>query len=219
MHLLIVEDDIELAIHLVDALKCHNIVADFVTSAEDALAWPDYDTIDVIVLDYHLPSMSGLDFINNFRARKHNTPIVVLTAVAAWENKVTCLDAGAEDYVVKPVRAEELAARCRSLARRSATSTYSLNLTAGDVTVDTVRQSAWIAGEEVVLSSTEFRLLRALTQHKGRWLSKAAATNALFQYEWEHGENAIEAHISRLRRKVGSSRIITKRGMGYKIAV
>lgn len=215
MRLLIVEDDPELGQFLVRAMRAEGDVVDHVMTGEDGLSWPNPASIDLIILDKHLPDMDALAFIKAWRSSGLSTPILVLSADGDCDGKVNCLNAGADDYVLKPFRTPELIARCRVLNRRQGMSLKASVLEAGDLKVDTDNRRVELQGLEVILSAFEYRLLEFLMRRNGRPASKSEIIDVLYPSGEEPQENAIEAHVSRLRRKIGTDRIISRRGIGY----
>ena len=219
MKVLLVEDDVSLATQLGHVLRHNDMVAEHVVSAEEALFWPDPEMLGAIVLDLGLPGLDGQAFITRWRAAGHQTPILVLSGRSRWEQKVRCLNAGADDYVVKPVQGEELVARLRSLSRRTASRPIADWLEAGAVRLHPDRKIVEVDGQEVMLSAFEFRLLKALMDRKGGALTQERLMSELYPLDSDYQVNTIDVHITRLRRKIGKDRIVNVRGMGYKIAL
>lgn len=215
MRLLIVEDDPELGRFVERALRDAGEIVDHVMTGEDGLCWPNPASIDLIILDKHLPDMDALAFIKAWRKSELSTPILVLSADGDCDGKVNCLNAGADDYVLKPFRMPELIARCKVLNRRQGLSLRATVLEAGDLKVDTDNRRVELRGLEVVLSAFEYRLLEFLLRRNGRPATKSEMMDVLYPSSEEPQENAIEAHVSRLRRKIGVDRIISRRGIGY----
>lgn len=218
VHILLVEDDPLLSQYLEAALRERRLTVDHVANGGDGLAWPNKAAIDVVILDRHLPDMDGFEFIQRWRQDRNLSPILVLSADGDWSGKVECLNAGADDYVVKPVEVDELVARARVLKRRSVAATRTALLEAGDLTIDIDRRTVAVDGQPVLLSALEYRLLELLVRRRGGIVSKSDVLDALYAFGDEPHENAVEAHVSRLRRKIGPHRIVSQRGMGYAIA-
>ena len=168
------------------------------------------------VLDLGLPMMDGMDVLRALRARKVQTPILILTARDAVPDRVLGLDTGADDYVLKPVDLHELAARLRSLVRRSAGLVHD-NLTVGGVALDPSSRKVTLLGEAVALSTREFDLLHALMRNAGRVLSREQLEQQMYSWGHEVESNTIEVHIHHLRRKLGTELIQTVRGVGYTV--
>lgn len=216
MHLLLVEDDIELAKGIANRLAAHGFVVDHASSAEEALEHREPENIAALIVDVGLPGLSGVELVKRWREMVRSTPILMLTARGGWQEKVSGLDAGADDYVVKPVRSEELAARLRAMLRRAG-GQLSAMLEAGDITLDQTKRSAWKGEEKLDLTSTEYRLLRLLLLMPDRMHTTTAILEHLYPADKERNPNAVEVHVGRLRRKIGRDRIRTIRGLGYRM--
>lgn len=215
---LIIEDDDLLSERLQRQLTNHGFIAERVYDAEEALLWPSPKSLDSIVLDLGLPGMDGEEFIRIWRKRGHTTPILVLSGRSDWQQKVECLNSGAEDYVVKPVRSEEIAARLKALNRRAALRPIADWIAFGPIRAHPETKLVEVDGHEVPVSAMEFRLLLLLLKRRGGAITQEEALDALYPLDVERQPNTIEAHIARLRRKIGRERIVNMRGLGYKIA-
>lgn len=216
MRILIVEDAHELAARMAASLLRHGMTAEVVASAEDAERFAR-DGFSVLIVDLGLPEMSGLDLIRGLRKCGLATPILILTARSSWQEKVEGLNAGADDFLVKPVRVEELVARLHALARRGAgQATGRLNV--GTLSLDPALKQAFADDRPITLTGTEFRLLSLLFYNAGRTLSQSAVLDHLYPLETDRDPNTVEVHIGRLRRKIGHDRITTVRGLGYRLA-
>jgi two-component system OmpR family response regulator len=215
MRLILIEDDEELARRLSAGLRGAGFVVEHARDAESALAWPEPESFSALIVDLGLPGLSGMDLIARWRARKLATPILILTAQDGWREKVTGLNAGADDFVVKPARTEEIIARLRALARRSAGQTGP-QLAAGPVVLDPVARAAWLEGEPLALTQIEFRLLEFFLLRAGRVIAQREVLDHLYPHAVERDLNTVEVHIGRLRRKVGREAITTVRGLGYR---
>jgi two-component system OmpR family response regulator/two-component system response regulator QseB len=167
-----------------------------------------------VVLDLGLPRLGGLELLRGLRARRDATPVLVLTARDALEDRVRGLDLGADDYVVKPVAIAELAARLRALIRRSQGSASGA-LQVGDVALDMASRVVSSRGQAVELSSREFDVLREFMLNAGRVLTREQLESRLYEWDRAVGSNAIEVYIHHLRRKLGPDVIRTVRGVGY----
>ena len=214
MRILLAEDDDMLGDGLRAGLRQAGFQVDWVRdgmAAERELATGVYAAG---VLDLGLPLKDGLDVLKDLRARKVDTPILVLTARDAVPERVVGLDSGADDYVIKPVDLIELAARLRSLVRRSLGQVQE-TLCAGTVVLDAAARSVSCQGELVQLSTREFDLLHALMRNAGRVLTREQLEQQMYSWGHEVESNAIEVHIHHLRRKLGSDTIRTVRGVGY----
>ena len=218
MRLLLVEDDAELGRRLSERLTGAGMAVDWVQSAEAANDWPDIEQIGAIILDLGLPDGDGLDLLRRWRAKGHMVPILILTARGNWRDKVEGLNSGADDFIVKPVRFEELLARLHALWRRGRGQNPG-RLIAGDLALDPVARSATLRGETLDLSRKEFALLHLFLRRPGHIIAQDAILDQLYPLEAERDRNAVEALVSRLRRKVGRNAIITVRGLGYRLDV
>lgn len=216
MQLLLIEDDVELAKRMRSKLASAGFAIEHVASAEAALDWPSLDVFAAMVVDVGLPGMSGTDFIRMARRRGVSAPILVLTARGSWKEKVVGLNAGADDYVVKPVRAEEIIARLHALLRRAAGQARPI-LRAGNLELDEQSKTAYRDSLEIGLTQTEFRLLQLFIHRSGRILSQSDILDQLYPMAEEHELNAIEVQVGRLRRKIGKDAIKTVRGLGYRL--
>lgn len=216
MRILLVEDEAELGQRMAANLSRHGMTCEWLADAEDALAFAA-DGFAVLVVDIGLPGMSGLDLVRALRARGLRTPILILTARGSWQEKVEGLNAGADDFIVKPVRTEELVARLHALARR-ASGLCETRLKAGPVTLDPATGEAWLDGAPLALTASEVKLLQLLLYSAGRTLPRQIIFDSLYRLDADRDENAIEVLVGRLRRKIGRERIVTVRGIGYRLA-
>jgi two-component system OmpR family response regulator len=169
-----------------------------------------------IVLDLGLPDGSGIDLLRQWRAQGVPCPILILTARSSWQEKVEGLNAGADDFVVKPVRFEELVARLNAQFRRNLGKRDNA-VAVGDLRLDPVTREVSLEGEPLRLSRLEFRLLHLLMRNAGKVLPQADILEYLYDLEAERELNTIEVLVGRLRRKVGRQRITTQRGLGYRL--
>jgi two-component system, OmpR family, response regulator len=215
MRILIVEDEPELARRVNARLSAAGFIVENAHDAETALDIADSDKLGAIVLDLGLPGISGLEFIVKWRQAGRDTPILVLSARNNWEEKVNVLNAGADDYVVKPVRSEELVARLNALVRRAAGQTKN-RISAGHVEMDPAARIVWLNGERIDLTQMEYRLLHLFILRAGHILAQSEILDHLYPMADERDLNTIEVHIGRLRRKVGKDAITTVRGLGYR---
>lgn len=216
MRLLIAEDDPLIADALIRAMRADGYAVDHTTSgqeADDALRQYAYD---LVILDLGLPRLDGLDILRRLRARGSPVPVLVLTARDALQDRVTGLDAGADDYLVKPFDLPELEARVRALLRRQRPS-LSGRLRFGQCIIDLTGRSVFHDGLRVDLSAREFGVLEVLATRAGRAVSKEQLLESLTGWDEDVGTNAIEVYVHRLRRKLepGGINIRTIRGLGY----
>lgn len=218
MRLLLIEDNARLAGLIRDGLRLQGFAIDWfetVYEAELAMKVADYD---LLLLDLGLPDGDGLDLVRTVRRRKDATPILILTARGGLDDRVLGLDAGADDYLVKPFQIPELAARCRALLRRPGASLGSL-LVAGNVVLDTVARSVDVAGLAVDATPREIDLLEVLLRRVGHVVAKPSLENTLYAMDAEVTPNALEATVSRLRKRMtlaeADVKIRTVHGVGY----
>ena len=216
MRILLVEDDPQLGDGLTIGLRQAGFAVDWVKDGNSADRALQSETFDLVVLDLGLPRLSGMEVLTRARGRRQTLPVLILTARDATGDKVSGLDAGADDYLVKPVDLDELAARIRALTRRSAGRAAPL-LTRGNLALDPAAHSVTLAGAPIELSSREFSLLQMLLENAGRVLSRSQLEQSVYGWRDEPDSNALEVHIHHLRRKLGSDLIRTLRGVGYTI--
>ena len=214
MRALIAEDDPTLAADVARALTAAGFISDVVTNGEDAWYRGDVEAYDVIVLDLGLPRLDGLSVLKRWRAADRLTPVLILSAREAWTEKVEGIESGADDYVGKPFEMGELIARVRALVRRAAGRASAL-IQVGRLTIDTRRMTVSVEAREVRLSPLEFRLIDYLAHHPRRAVSAGELAEHLYGVTEPSDTNAIEALITRLRRKLGAEVIVTRRGFGY----
>lgn len=214
MRILIVEDERKIAADLRIALSDAGFLVDNSYDGEDAWFRGDTQDYDVIILDLGLPKLDGITILRRWREAGRKMPVIALTARDTWREKVDGMDAGADDYLAKPFRMEELLARVRSLIRRS-TGNLTSTLVIQGVSLDTKQQDAAVEGRLVGLSQLEYRALSYLMHHYGRVISQSELTEHVYLQDYPHNSNALEVLIARLRKKVGPEFIRTKRGQGY----
>ena len=221
MRILIVEDEARLAELLRRGLTEEGHAVDVAPTGEEALDWVEVAPHDAIVIDVMLPGMSGLDVCRRLRRDRRSTPILLLTARDAVADRVAGLDAGADDYLVKPFALAELLARLRALSRRPAEALDAV-LTIGDLRLDPAARKVWRADREVALSTKEFRLLELLLRNRGRVLTRGMIAERVWDYDFPNQTNVIDVHVRALRRKLGDpypgGMIETVRGAGYRLA-
>jgi two-component system, OmpR family, response regulator QseB len=216
MRLLLVEDDRMLGAGLQVGLRQKGWAVDWVRdgeTAEDALRGEPYD---VVLLDLGLPRKGGLEVLAGIRRRGNAVPVLIVTAQEAVPERVAGLDAGADDYLVKPFDLDEVAARVRALQRRSS-GRAGPRLELGGLSMDPAAHQVTLDGEPVQLSAREFALLQALLERPGRPLSRAQLEERLYGWGEEVESNAVEVHVHALRKKLGARWIRTLRGVGYVI--
>jgi len=214
MRVLIVEDDSMIGESLREALRGRGLAADWVRdgrAADEVLATEPFDAV---LLDLGLPHKSGLQVLASLRARGDATPVIVVTARDALPDKVAGLDAGADDYLVKPFELDELMARLRAVGRRQAGRAGPL-LEVADLRLDPATREVTRGGRPVLLSAREFALLQALLERPGAILSRSQLEDRLYGWGEELESNAISVYMHQLRRKLGDDLLHTVRGLGY----
>ena len=214
MRALAVEDDPRIAADLESALSAAGFRVEITGDGEDAWFLGDTEDYDLVVLDLGLPGLDGLAVLKRWRANGRAMPVLVLTARGAWQERVEGIEAGADDYLPKPFRMEELVARARALVRRAGGHAAALQ-EAGDLSLDTNRMDVAVRGVPVQVSALEYRLLAYLMQYRDRPVPPTELLEHLYGDDDAREANALEAVIARLRRKLGRGVIGTRRGFGY----
>jgi two-component system OmpR family response regulator len=216
MRLLVVEDDPELGSQLVERLTSEGYAVDLATDGEEAGFLGETEPFDAVVLDLGLPKVDGLTVLRGWRRAGVAMPVIILTARGSWSEKVQGIDAGADDYLAKPFRVEELLARIRALIRR-AKGHASAEITCGDVILDTRTSRVTVDGRLIDLTAHEYRVLAYLMHRKGQVVSRTELTEHIYAQDFDRDSNTIEVFIGRLRRKLGVDIIKTVRGLGYRL--
>ena len=216
MRVLVVEDDPDLGRQLSDALTQAGYAVDLARDGEEGHFLGDTEPYDAIVLDLGLPKMDGVRVLEKWRGAGKDMPVLILTARERWSEKVAGFDAGADDYLTKPFFTEELLARLRALMRRAA-GHASAALECGDLRVDTRAARASVNGEPIKLTAHEYRVLSYLMHHQGRVVPRTELVEHIYDQDFDRDSNTIEVFVGRLRRKIGSNRILTERGLGYRL--
>jgi DNA-binding response OmpR family regulator len=214
MRILVVDDEPRIGADISAALTAAGYVADIATDGEHAWFQGDTEAYDLVILDLGLPKMDGLSVLRRWREAERHMPVLILTARGAWPERVEGIDAGADDYLAKPFRMEELIARVRALIRRS-TGHGAPVIEAGDLSLDTRHMQVLCRGVPVSLSPLEYRLMAYLIHQKGRVVSPAELIEHLYGDGDAREANALEAVIARLRKKLGPDAVETRRGFGY----
>ncbi len=222
MRLLVIEDDEALRGSLCKQLADSGFGVEQAADGREGLYFALEYPVDLAIVDLGLPEMSGIEVIREVRDKGKTYPILILTARDRWQDKVDGLDAGADDYVVKPFHFEEVSARVNALLRRSGGWASSV-LSAGPVTLDTSRQELKVNDAEVELTSYEYRIIEHLMMRAGEVISKTELTDRLYDQDFERDSNVIEVFIGRLRKKLDPDNslkpIETLRGRGYRFAL
>jgi two-component system, OmpR family, response regulator len=216
MRILVVEDEISVAKDVALALSNQGFVAKLSHDGEDAWFLGSTEQFAAIVLDLGLPRLDGLSVLKRWRKEGVITPVIVLSARGTWAERVEGIDAGADDYLPKPFEMEELLARLRAVTRRGNGLASSV-IEDGDLKIDVRSNTTFKAGVMVNLTPLEFRLLHHLLSNKAKCMTKEELAEQIYDFNHERDINAIEAIVSRLRRKLGSEVIESKRGFGYRI--
>lgn len=216
MRILLVEDDPQLGDGLSIGLRQAGFAVDWLRDGEAADHALLSENFDFVVLDLGLPGLTGMRVLQRARQRGQSMPILILTARDATGDKVAGLDAGADDYLVKPIDLDELTARIRALTRRSAGRAAPL-LQLGPLALDPAAHRVSLHGADIELSTREFSLLQLLLENAGRVLTRSQLEQSLYGWRDEPDSNALEVHIHHLRKKLGSEWIRTLRGVGYTI--
>jgi two-component system OmpR family response regulator len=216
MRILLVEDDPDLSRQLKQALADAGYALDYAADGEEAQFLGETEPYDAVILDLGLPKVDGVSVLERWRRAGITAPVLILTARGAWSEKVTGFDAGADDYLTKPFHTEELLARLRALVRR-ATGHASPTLSVGGLRLDPRAARASVNGEPLRLTSLEYRLLHYMMMHNGRVISRTELVEHLYDQDFDRDSNTIEVFVGRLRKKIGSDRIETVRGLGYRL--
>jgi two-component system OmpR family response regulator len=216
MRILLVEDEPTLRAQLHVGLTEAGYVVDVADNGRDAQHLGETEPFDAVVLDLGLPMLDGLSVLKRWRDAGRTLPVLILTARDSWHEKVTGIDAGADDYLAKPFHLEELLARLRALIRR-AQGLASPLLHCGALTLDTRNGRVALDGQPVILTGHEFRLLSYLMHRPGSVVSRTELTEHLYAQDFDRDSNTIEVFIGRLRKKLPAQAIETVRGMGYRL--
>lgn len=222
MRAIVIEDDQDINEQIVSRLKQEGFAVDSADNGVDGLYLMQEYPCDVAIVDLGLPQMSGMDVIRKIRAGGSNLPILILTARGKWQDKVEGLDAGADDYLVKPFHQEEMMARIRVLIRRAAGWSDS-SLQCGPMVLDPSTQRVTLSDKEIELTAYEYKVIEYLMMHAGEVVSKSVLTEHLYDDEGDRDSNVIEVFIRRLRQKLDPQEnlqpIETLRGRGYRFTL
>ena len=216
MRLLVIEDEAALAAQLVRALEQGGYAVDCARDGERGDFLARTESYDAVLLDLGLPLIDGLTLLRGWRDSGFMMPVLVLTARGSWHETVEGIDGGADDYVAKPFRMEEVLARLRALIRRS-TGQLQRALVCGTVTLDPRLARVTRDGVAISLTSHEYRVLSYLMHHRDRIVSQGELTEHIYAQDFERDSNTVEVFVARLRRKLGASLIETVRGLGYRL--
>ena len=216
MRILVVEDEPTLSGQLAQALAAAGHTVECAGDGVDAHYLGEVEDFDAVVLDLGLPRLDGLSVLRRWRAAGRNMPVLILTARGAWHEKVTGMDAGADDYLAKPFHMEELLARLRALLRRRGEHA-SAEWRCGPIVLATRQARVQVDGQPLTLTSHEFKLLALLMQRKGEVLSRTELSEHIYPQDSDRDSNTIEVFVGRLRKKLPAGSIETVRGMGYRL--
>ena len=221
MRLLLIEDDAILRLSLKRQLEAEGHRVDLASDGEDGLFQAREYPFDLAIIDLGLPKMNGITVVQTLRAEGRTLPILILTARGSWQDKVLGLEAGADDYLVKPFEYPELAARVKALLRRALKAT-SDSLTLGVLRVDFSAQTAWLNAAPLELTTFEYRVLELLVRERARVVSKQELSDYLYPRDEDRDSNVLEVLVGRLRRKLDPDGVLspieTLRGRGYRFA-
>jgi two-component system OmpR family response regulator len=217
MRILVVEDDNKIASFLVKWLKQAGYAVDRCADGEEGLVFAESTAYDAAVVDIMLPKLDGLSLVQRLRAKKIRTPVIILSAKAAVDDRVKGLEAGADDYLTKPFAFSELSARVQALIRRATQTAEPSRLSAGDLEMDLLTREVRRGGEKIELQAREFALLEYLMRHAGRPVTKTMILEHIFDYSFDPQTNVVDVLMHRLRAKADpdKTRLQTLRGVGY----
>ncbi|MEC4590940.1 MULTISPECIES: response regulator [Nitrospirillum] len=216
MRILLAEDDPALRRQLAEALTDAGYAVDMAADGEETAFLGESEPYDAVVLDLGLPVRDGLSVLRAWRVAGITVPVLILTARGTWQEKVAGIDAGADDYLAKPFRMEELLARVRALIRRAG-GLAAAELRCGPVALDTRTGRVTVDGRSIALTAHEFKVLSYLMHHPGKVVSRTELTEHVYAQDFDRDSNTIEVFVGRLRRKLGGDLIRTERGLGYRL--
>ncbi|MCX4189198.1 response regulator transcription factor [Methylophaga sp. OBS3] len=222
MRILLIEDEASLREQTAQLLRSHNLTVDAIADGEEGLFMGCEYPYDVAIVDLGLPKLSGIEVIESLREQGKKYPILILTARGRWQDKVVGLEAGADDYLVKPFHFEELLARLNALARR-ASGWANATLSCGPIELNPSSQQVFLNQEPIELTAYEYRLLHYLMLHAGEVISKTELTDHIYEMDQDRDSNVIEVFVKRLRGKLDPDKDInpieTLRGRGYRLTL
>jgi len=217
MRVLVVEGDETIGSQLAEALAAADYAVDVAGDGEEGHFLGDTEEYDAVILDLGLPGLNGISVLERWREAGRSMPVIVLTARDRWSEKVSGIDAGADDYVTKPFQIEEVLARLRAVIRR-ASGHASAELSCGPLIVDTRRSRVYLADMPITLTAQEYRLLNYLVHHQDRVVYRTELTEHIYNQDFDRDSNTIEVFIGRLRKKIGGGLVHTVRGLGYRMS-
>jgi len=223
MKLLLIEDDADTATYIIEGLREYGHVVDHVAGGRDALSLASDEHYDALIVDRMLPGLDGLSIVKTIREAGIKTPVLFLSALGGLDDRVTGLDAGGDDYLVKPFALSELTARINALGRHHARASAETTLRVGDLEMDLLKRTVTRQGKPIDLQPREFRLLEYLLRHAGRVVTRTMLLEHVWDFHFDPRTTVVETHMSRLRAKIDKDfeveLIHTVRGEGYSIHV
>jgi two-component system OmpR family response regulator len=216
MRLLLAEDDPDLSRQLKSFLEDSGYAVDASMDGEDVHFLGETESYDAIILDLGLPVMDGISILKKWRDNGIDTPVLILTARDGWSEKVTGLDAGADDYVPKPFQIEEVLARIRALIRRAA-GQASPEISIQGLTLNSASSKVTVDGMPIKLTAQEYKLLSYMMHHPNKVISRTELTEHIYDQDFDRDSNTIEVFVTRVRKKIGIDIIKTIRGLGYQL--
>lgn len=221
MKILLIEDDLEAAAYVANGLKEHGHTVDHAPNGRDGLFFAAGGSYDVMIVDRMLPGLDGLGLVKTVRGAGVKTPVLFLTTLGGIDDRVEGLEAGADDYLVKPFAFAELMARINALARRPPVAAVETTLRVADLEIDLLKRTVARAGRRIELQPQEFKLLEYLMRHAGRVVTRTMLLENVWEFHFDPQTNVVDTHISRLRSKIdrgfGAELIHTVRGSGYSL--
>ncbi|WP_043499884.1 response regulator transcription factor [Georgenia sp. SUBG003] len=215
--ILIVEDEAGISSFVTKGLRAAGHRPTAVTTGREALAHAHTDGYDLVILDIGLPDMDGFEVLRRIRGQGVTVPVIILTARSSVDDTVAGLEGGADDYMAKPFRFEELLARVRLRLRSEPATVETTVLAHGDLSLDLRSRRVTVEGAEVDLSAREFALLETFMTHPGQVLSREQLLSRVWGYDFDPGSNVVDVYVRYLRRKIGAAHVETVRGMGYRL--
>lgn len=216
MRILVVEDDQDLARQIKDSLEDSGYAVDIAPDGEEGHFLGDTEPYDAVILDLGLPLMDGASVLRKWRGENKAMPVLILTARDSWTDKVDGLDAGADDYLTKPFKMEELLARLRALIRRAAGQASAV-IECGPLMLDTRSGRVTVDGSSIKLTAQEFKLLDYMMHHQKKVVSRTELTEHIYDQDFDRDSNTIEVFVNRIRKKLGVPMLHTVRGLGYQL--
>lgn len=220
MRILVVEDQKDLNEIIVRKLSRENYAVDSCTDGEEALEYMEFAEYDAVILDIMLPKLTGIGVLKKIREEGNKTPVLLLTALGTVEDRVAGLDAGADDYLVKPFDFDELTARIRAMIRRAGGRSGNI-IRVGDILLDQDKREVKRGEKEIVLTAKEFDILEYLMLNQGKVLSRDKLSAHIWNYDYDGGSNVIDVYMHKLRKKIDEEfeekKIVTLKGVGYMV--